>query len=199
MVRPRKVLNSAFLDKRILESNAWPHMYLTDPPCACVHIDADYADDSSYGCSVLRARRCVYDPAGVTFGAIYNALHERGPVAIYRRRKYAMTDTENKFLPETTIREQLKILEGKGFQPSLTEQFSIVEFFHLTVPSEDEFEEMSRTGRVKGAERPTFGRAVGTTTALTASRPFNSVIPRTEQTYHNLAQYMREHSWAPMQ
>lgn len=151
MVLPREFLDSAFLGKRILESKAWPHMYLTDPPCTCVHIDVDYADTSHFYCPVLRARRCVYDPAGVTFGAIHDALQEKGPVAIYERRKYAQGDCELRLEHETTVRERLEILEQDGFRPSITEKLSVVEFCHLITPSEAEFEEMNRTGSVEGS------------------------------------------------
>ncbi|KAM0703186.1 hypothetical protein Q7P35_009124 [Cladosporium inversicolor] len=179
MVLPREVvLDSAILDKRILDSKAWPHMYLTDPPCACVHIDVDYADTSLIGCTVLRARRCVYDPAGVTFGAIHDALHEKGPDAIYERRKHAQVDSEMCIEHETTIREQLQILEREGFRLSVTERLSVVEFCHLTTPSEAEFEEMGRTGRVEGIEGSRRPALVIIKPPSLTTRPLDGAIPR---------------------
>lgn len=178
MVLPREDLDSALLDKRILGSKAWPHMYLTDPPCACVHIDVDYAATSLIGCTVLRVRRCVYDPAGVTFGAIHDALHEKGPVAIYERRKYAQGDSEMCIEHETTIHEQLQILEREGFRLSVTEPLSVVEFCHLTTPSEAEFEEMDCTGRVEGGEGSRRPALVIIRPPSLTTRPSDGAIPR---------------------
>lgn len=158
----RGILDSAYLDERICESKAWPNMYLTDPPCTCVHIDVDYADTSLIGCPVLRARRCVYDPAGVTFGAIYETLHEKGPIAVYERRKFVWNDYELYIEHNTTMREQVELQEKEFYRPchiSFTDGLSIVEFCNLTLPTEAEFEEMSRTGRVVGSRPPEPGES----------------------------------------
>lgn len=145
-----RVCESATLDTRILELRAWPHMYLTDPPCTCAHIDVEYAVQASADGPVLRVRRRVYDPAGVTFGAIYHALHEKGHVTIYHVREY---DTYS-CLPDTTIREQLRILEQQGLRLSLTPEKAVVEFCHLFIPSDAEFEKMERNGRVESSAPP---------------------------------------------
>jgi hypothetical protein len=153
ILRPRDTLPSAILNKRILEANARPHMYLTDPPCTCVHIDVDY-DDEVKASEVLRVRRRVCDPAGVTFGAIYEALHAKGPVALYEGRNNTWYDHELYISPETTIRQQLEFQERDGYHLVLTERHSIVEFCHLRLPSEGDFEETNRTGRVVGSRPP---------------------------------------------
>lgn len=146
---PLKVADSAFLDERILELNQRPHMYLTNPPCTCVHIDVDYDSAGVRHCEVLRIRRCVYDPAGVTFGAIYEALHAKGLVATYERRKFVWFEDDNNIAQNTTLREQLRLQVQDGYDQELIEPLSMVEFCHVAAPSDAEFEEMGRTGRIE--------------------------------------------------
>lgn len=140
----------AILDKRILESNARPHMYLTDPPCTCVHIDVEYGGTTVRHCQVLRVRRSVYDPAGVTFGAIHKAPHEKGLVAVYERDKFVWFRYESIIEQHTTLRKQIQNLEQEGGHVSLAEEISTIEFCHFCIPSEADFEDISRSGRVKG-------------------------------------------------
>jgi len=149
-LQPLRNLPSVLLHKLILESNARPHMYLTDPPCTCAHVDVDYYD-ALRDSDVLRIRRRVYDPVGVTFGAIHEALHAKGPVAVYPGREKAWYGEELYISPETTIRQQLEFQERDGYHLVLTERASFVQFCHLAFPLEAEFEEMGRTGRVKGS------------------------------------------------
>jgi hypothetical protein len=144
-------LPSAALDERILKPNPRPNMYLTDPPCTCVHVDVDYYD-ALRGSEILKIRRRVYSSAGVTFGAIFEALHAKGPVAVYLKWSDVWTNRDLYISPETTIRQQLEFQERDGYHLALIEQNSRVEFCHLAFPREEEFEEMSRTGRVEGIE-----------------------------------------------
>lgn len=145
--------DSAILDLRILESRAWPHMHLTDPPCTCAHIDIEYAVQTLVDGPVLKVRRTVYDPAGVTFGAIFHALHAKGSVVKYYGRGYASCPC---LLPDTTIRKELQFLEQQGFRLSLTPDKLIVEFCYLFIPSDAKFDEMERTGRVEKCEPPSL-------------------------------------------
>lgn len=128
-----RICDSAILDTRILESRAWPHMYLTDPPCTCAHIDIEYAVPSRIDAPILRVRRRVYDPAGVTFGAIYDALHERGLVTTYHGRQFFYCPSGTS---DTTTLEQLQILEQNDLRLSLTPEKAIVEFCHLVIATD---------------------------------------------------------------
>lgn len=152
----RCVGNSAILDTRILESRAWPHMYLTDPACTCVHINIDYCLMAPVDPPVLRVRRTVYKPAGGTFGAIYDALHERGFVAMYHRYKYAFgLGGEACLTPDSTIGEQLqRVLEEEGLKLALISERALIEFCHLLVPSDAKLGEMRRCGRVESPAKP---------------------------------------------
>jgi hypothetical protein len=135
--------DSALLDKRILELRVWPHMYLTEPPCTCAHIDVEYAVQTPAGARTLRVRRTVYEPSGVTFGVIHDALHEKGFVATYRElRDGPWLGAEACLTPDTTLREQLEILEKEGFTLSLTPERAVVGFCCLFIPDGEELEKM---------------------------------------------------------
>ena len=154
VLQAKDTLSSAVLDKRILELNLQPHMYLTDPPCTCVHIDVIYHSETIQPCEVLRVRRRVYGPTGVTFGAIHDALHAKGPVAVYGGPSDVYREREFYISPDTSMGQQLEFQERDGYHLVLAEQYSVVEFCHLALPSEAEFEEMNRTGRVEGSRPP---------------------------------------------
>jgi hypothetical protein len=91
----------------------------------------------------------VYEPAGVTFGAIYEALHAKGLVACYERRKFVWFEYHNRIEQDTTMREQLQLQVQDGYYQELIEPYSSVEFCHVAVPSDAQFEEMGRTGRAE--------------------------------------------------
>jgi len=138
---------SVKLDKRILESKPWPQVYLTDPPCTCVHIEIEYAEKLRTDGPVLSVRRHVRDPAGVTLRALYDAMHAKGLVAA--EGMYRSPWEELRVVPDTTIREQLQNLDRKGLKLSLIREGTTVNFCHLCLPTDAEFEEMRRNGRVE--------------------------------------------------
>jgi len=141
---------SARLNRRILESKSWPQMYLTDPPCTCAIVDVEFAEHRPTSGLALRVRRCVRDPAGVTFGALYDALHAKGFVAIYEGREFWYREELN-LVPDTTVSEQLQKLKRKGFELEIDRDRTAVELCHLSLPSDGEFDEMRRSNRVEGA------------------------------------------------
>lgn len=138
--------DSAILDTRIIESRMWPHVYLTDTQCTCAHIDIEYADQTPVDGPVLKVRREVYNPAGVTLGAIYDALHEKGSIVMHHRREYASCPC---LTPDTTIREQLQILEQQGFRLLLTPDKATFEFLQPLHPGRCGIRGDKRNGRVK--------------------------------------------------
>jgi hypothetical protein len=108
-----------------------------------VHIQVEFTDGSGAHEPVVEVHRNVYDPAGVTFGAIYETVHKRGAVAVYNSRG-------DFFLPDTTVREQIAILERESSRVPLHAYEVDMLFCHLVMPSDVEFEEMRRNGRVEG-------------------------------------------------
>lgn len=154
VLQAEDTLPSAVLDKRILESNLQPRMYLTDSPCTCAHIDVIYHSETIRTCEVRRVRRRVYDPTGVTFGTIHEALHAKAPVALYEELDDVYREREFFISPDTSMRLQLEIQKRNGYHLVLAEQHPIVEFCHLALPSEAEFEEMGRAGRIEGSRPP---------------------------------------------
>lgn len=48
------------------------------------------------------------------------------------------------------MRKQIQNLEQEGGHVSLAEEISTIEFCHFCIPSEADFEDISRSGRVKG-------------------------------------------------
>ena len=151
VLQAKDTLSSAFLDKRILEANLQPHMYLTDPPCTCVHIDGIYYIKSIQSCEILRVRPRVYDPTGVTFGAIHEAIHVKGPATAYEGANDVYHERRFHISPDTAIRQQLEFRERDGYHLVVAERYPIIEFCHLALPSEAEFEEMDRAGSIKGS------------------------------------------------
>lgn len=141
---------SARLHVRILTSESWPQMYLTDPPCTCAFVDVHFAEKTPTSGIVLRARRLVRDPAGVTFSAMNDALHARGSVAVYERPGFR--DRPGLYLvPDTTVSAQLQNLKRKGLELSISREKSFLRVCHFGLPSDEEFAETRRNNRVEGA------------------------------------------------
>lgn len=147
-------LDYATVNERMLTSQALSHMYLTNPPCTCVHIVAQFISKPHADGPMITVYRNVYDRAGVTFGAVYETLHKKGAVVVYEGHKDRLIGGEERarrFLqPDTTLREQIVVLEQRGFRVSLDEGKIHVTFCHLVFPSDAEFEEMRRNGCVEG-------------------------------------------------
>jgi hypothetical protein len=152
----RNEFDYGFINRHMLKLQALPHMYLTNPPPTCVHFVVEYREKRRIDGATVSVRRSVCNPAGVTFGAIYKKIHERGAVGvvIYERRKDnaigGLKRVENSLLPDTTVREQIALLEQRGFGVSIGEGRVDIWFCHLATPSDEEFEEMRRNGRVEG-------------------------------------------------
>ena len=146
------------LDDDMLDSKAWPHMYLTDPPCMDAHIVVEYADLSLSDCAVIKMRRSVYDAAGITFGSIYNALQTKGPVELYDMWPSPQWLVGGQgAMDDAKLREPVRIIERNRPDIILTATDCAVEFCHLSLPSEAEFEEMGRRGRVEGLQCRSMG------------------------------------------
>jgi len=135
--------DSAEMTDHMLQSRPWTHMYVTNPPCTCAHIQVEYVDEWSLIDPAVKVRRNVYDPTGVTFGAIYEAFHKRGVVAVDKGQGDIL-------LSDTTAREQVAMLEREDPRASLDAYSAEILFCHHALPSDAEFEEMRRNGRVKG-------------------------------------------------
>jgi hypothetical protein len=98
----------------------------------------------------------VHDPAGVTLGAVYEAMRVRFAVSMHDIRKYRMTGMRswvNHFLkPGMTVREYITNLERIGSRYPLDTKEINVCFYSIVTASDAEFEVMKRNGRVEGTQ-----------------------------------------------
>ena len=143
----------AAIDKGMLRSGSWPKMYLTDPPCICVHFEIVYSclNDTSVE-TVLIVRRNVLNPVGVTFATLQRALRMTGTVEIHEQRGAVKRLSPQEKIG-TTIEAELKTLAQNGIVLSLDADRSNLELCRGAIPKTEEFEEMKREGRVVGKVR----------------------------------------------
>jgi hypothetical protein len=139
-----KLVFDTRIDRRILNSKVWPEMYLTSPPCTGVRIDFVYSDEQKQ--TMLCVKRDVYDPAGVTFATVWNALHKEGDITV-------MSDFSPRFgcygrrqkVEGTTVREQIDGHRRRGVILSICEAQFALDRYSVTMMSADtEFEGLCR-------------------------------------------------------
>lgn len=139
-----KLVFDTRIDRRILNSKVWPEMYLTSPPCTGVRINFVYSDEQKH--AVLYVKRDVYDPAGVTFVTVWNALHKEGDITV-------MTDFQPKFgcfgrrqkVEGTTVCEQVDGHRRRGVRLSICEaQFALDRYSVTMMSAGTEFEGLYR-------------------------------------------------------
>ena len=106
----------ARLSARAAEAYFWPRMYLTDPPCAHVHVNFAYGGTNKQGrYEMLEASRTIFRRGGVTLWAIEEALSQIGSIKVRlgdliksRRGRSKTGETrENLILHDTTVVEQV--------------------------------------------------------------------------------------------
>lgn len=83
LLEPSHRMRMAHLTTRAAEAQLWPHIYLTDPPCAHAHVYFTFGGTNAEGVYVLvEAGRSIYRRDGVTFAAIQEALEQSGSVKV---------------------------------------------------------------------------------------------------------------------
>jgi hypothetical protein len=85
---PLDLLVSAAIKTQLFNSEVWPEMYLTSPPCTGVTIAFQYTEEFQ-GRQTIRFNiyRSVYDPTGVTFATVWDAPHKEGEVRVWGNYK----------------------------------------------------------------------------------------------------------------
>lgn len=129
------LLASARIKPQILNSKAWPEMYLTSPPCLGVLVGFQYTEEFE-SLHVIRflISRFVYDPAGVTFATVWKALHKEGDVIVcgdYKPVRKASYDFQR--VTGTTVCEQIELHRRKGIEVSLNRERSTVDSYSVAV------------------------------------------------------------------
>jgi hypothetical protein len=133
------LLVSAEIKTKIFNSEVWPEMYLTSPPCTGVTIIFEYTEEFQ-GRHTIRFNifRSIYDPTGVTFGTLLDALQKEGEVRVWRDYKPL---SEECYDPEqvmnTTVQEQIELHRRKGIKVSLNRERSNVESYSIAVLATD--------------------------------------------------------------
>jgi hypothetical protein len=136
---PLDLLVSAKIKARIFESNVWPEMYLTSPPFTGVIISFECTEESQ-GRHILRldTRRSIYDPTGVTFATVWDALHKEGEVRVWGGYKPLSEEChDSKQVMNTSVREQIELHRRKGIKVSLNRDRFLVESFSVAVLAGD--------------------------------------------------------------
>jgi hypothetical protein len=83
LLEPSSRLRVAHVTTRAAEAQLWPHIYLTDPPCAHAHVYFTFGGTNSEGVYVLvEAGRSIYRKDGVTLAAVQEALEQSGSVQV---------------------------------------------------------------------------------------------------------------------
>lgn len=128
-------LVSARIKPQMFNSELWPEMYLTSPPCTGIVINFQYTEE--FECrhtTRLHISRSVYDPAGVTFATAWKALHQEGDVIIcgdYKPVRAASYDFQR--VTGTTVCEQIELHRRKGIEVSLNREQSAVYSYSVAV------------------------------------------------------------------
>jgi hypothetical protein len=136
---PFRLLDSAKIKTQIFNSKVRPEMYLTCPPCTGVIIRFRYIEDSRSDQIIrLAVARTVYDPAGVTFATLWDALRKEGEVVVCRDYKPASeANSDFQSIIHTTVSQQIDLHRRKGIEISLDEEHSVVEAFSVAVRATD--------------------------------------------------------------
>ena len=131
------VVHSTKIDKRILNCNTWPEMYLTSPPCTNVQISIVYiAEADGHGYSRLIVHRNVCDLAGVTFATVQKVLHEEGSVIVGGDCEVAPQGRWNyQEVEGTTVREQIDYHRRRGIKLVLDAEESGIRSYSVTIPA----------------------------------------------------------------
>ncbi|KAM0703191.1 hypothetical protein Q7P35_009129 [Cladosporium inversicolor] len=83
LLEPSHRMRMTHLTARAAEAHLWPHIYLTDPPCAHAHVNFTFGGTNAEGLYVLlEAGRSIYRRDGVTCAAIQEALEQSGSVKV---------------------------------------------------------------------------------------------------------------------
>lgn len=130
------VVHSTKIDKRILTAQArWPEMYLTSPPCTEIRIDFSYCEVSDkIHNQRLQVKREVYDPAGVTFASIWDALHERNLITVWGGYEPWSEDSGQSELEESTVHEVIDHHRRRGINVVLDAEHCSVRSYSVTLP-----------------------------------------------------------------
>jgi hypothetical protein len=125
------LLDSTKVKTQIFNSEVWPVLYLTSPPCTGVIIRFQYTETFE-GRHVLRFHisRSVYDPAGVTFATLREALHKEEVVVVcgdYKPVREASNDFQ--IATNTTVCKQIELHMNKGIELSINRERSNVESY----------------------------------------------------------------------
>jgi hypothetical protein len=133
------LLNFTKVKTQIFNSEVWPEMYLTSPPCTGVIIRFQYTETFE-GRHVPRSHisRSVYDSAGVTFATLREALHKEGDVVVcgdYKPVREASYDFQ--IATNTTVREQVDGHRRRGIRLSMCETQFALDSYSVTIMSAD--------------------------------------------------------------
>lgn len=130
------VVSSTEIDKRILTTkNKWPEMYLTNPPCTEVRIAFSYCEISDkIHNQRLHVKREVYDPAGVTFASIWDALQQKNSITVWGNYEPWRKDSGQPGLEESTVREVIDRHRRRGINVVLDVEHCGVRSYSVTIP-----------------------------------------------------------------
>jgi len=138
-LEPLDLLVCAHIKTQMFDSNLWPEMYLTSPPCTGVAFSFTYTEEY-LGSHITRfyIHRSVYDPTGVTFATVWDALHKEGEMRIWRNCKPLSEESYgSEEVLNTTVREQIDLHRSKGIKVSLNRDRSSLESFSVAVLAAD--------------------------------------------------------------
>jgi len=128
-------LTSARIKTQMFNSEVWPEMYLTSPPCTGIVINFPYTEEfERRHITRFHISRSVYDPAGVTFATVWEALHKEGDVVVcgdYKPVRKASYDFQR--VTGTTVCEQIELHRRKGIEVSLNRERSTVDSYSVAV------------------------------------------------------------------
>lgn len=129
-------VDSTKIDERILNSKTWPKMYVTDPPCTRMRVVFVYSEEVGFQRQPrIQIERAVYNPAGVTFADIWDALHSKGDVTVFGDRELVREGHEEDLEVEnTTLCEQIENHRRNGVTVTLNEDKSLITSISVTIP-----------------------------------------------------------------
>jgi hypothetical protein len=132
-----KMLSSAKIERRVVNSQGWPEMYLTSPPCTKVRINLYYSEgDLKTDMSLrLHFKRDVYNPAGVTFACIWNALHVHRDVKVWDYSSVLAAQTDYSEREDWTVGEHVGFYRRRGITLSLDADESYLSCFSVAIPT----------------------------------------------------------------
>lgn len=136
---PRAMLISAEIKSQISDSETWPEMYLTSLPCTGVAMAFEYIEKLRCRYTTrLLIRRSVYDPTGVTFATLWDALQKEGEVRVWGDYEPLRDEChKSERVMNTTVREQIELHERKGIKVGLYRERCTVGSYSIAVLATD--------------------------------------------------------------